>query len=324
MTTAFDDKQIVRFLLGQLSEDKRTGIEDRMFTDDRFYEQVLAVQEELADDYVLENLTPDQRVAFERSFLRSPQRRERIAFAEAFTRALASQTSRQTNAAFEPRVGRWRSLFGSSNGFQWAAVAAALALLIGASWLYVQNRTLSRSIEVARSEKQELLNKDEAGEVKLKKLESENSDLQSQSQKMKETIAQRDRELAAAKSAAEPTGSSILTHIATFTLSPGLTRGSDEPEKVMISGKTQVIQLQLALPKPENYKGYLAEVRTARGNLVFSKSLPAAQQLSFGQAVSLTLPVSQIPIGEYEVTLKGAADGKLQSIGYYYFIALKR
>jgi Sec-independent protein translocase protein TatA len=325
MITAFDDKQIVRFLLGQLAEDKRTGIEDRMFTDDRFYEQVLAIQEELADDYVLENLTPDQRTAFERNFLRSPQRRERVEFATAFTRALESQTSSETSVAFDRRAGWWRSLFGLSNGFQWATVAGALALLIGASWLYVQNRTLSRSIEVARSENQELLNssrdKDAAGEAQRQKLEHENADLRNQ---MKATIEQKDRELKAAKSASEAIGSSILTQIATFTLSPGLTRGSDEPEKVMISGKTQVIQLQLALPKPENYKGYLAEVRTARGNLVFSKSVPAAQQLSFGQAVSLTLPANQIPIGEYEVTLKGAADGKLQSVGYYYFIALKR
>ena len=328
MTTGFDDKQIVQFLLGQLAEDKRTGIEDRMFTDDRYYEQVLAIQEELADDYVLENLTSDQRTSFERNFLRSPQRRERVAFAEAFTRALASKTSSQSSAAFEPRSSSWRSLFGLANSLQWAAVAAMLVLLIGASWLYFQNRALSRKIELARSEKQAILdssrNRDQAAEDEKQKLEGENAGLRDQSNQLKETIKQREREIETAKSASEQAGSSLVTQIATFTLSPGLTRGSDEPEKVMISGKTRVIQLQLALPKPENFKGYLAEVRTARGNLVSSKSLPAAQQLSFGQAVSLTLPVNQIPIGEYEVTLKGAADGKLQSVGYYYFIALKR
>lgn len=328
MTTTFDDKQIVGFLLGQLAEDKRTRLEDRMFADDGFYEQVLAIQEELADDYVLENLTSDQRINFERNFLRSPHRRERVAFAAAFTRAVASQTSSQSNAAFEPRVSSWRSLFGLANTLQWATVAAMLVLFIGAAWMYFQNRALSRNIELAKSEKQEILNnaqkRDEAGESERQKLKGEIAGLQTQSEQLQTTIEQRDRELQAAKRASEPTGSSIVTSIATFTLSPGLTRGSDEPEKVMISGKTRVIQLQLALSKPENFKGYLAEVRTARGNLVFSKSLPAAQQLSFGQAVSVTLPVNQIPIGEYEVTLKGAANGKLQSVGYYYFIALKR
>ena len=141
---------------------------------------------------------------------------------------------------------------------------------------------------------------------------------------MQAKIQERERELETSKRASKLSAPSITSQIATFILSPGLTRGSDEPEKVMISGKSRLIQLQLALAKPEDYKGYVAEVRTARGNLIFSKSLPAAQQMSFGQAVSLTMPAEQIPIGEYEVTLKGAASGKLQSVGYYYFIALKR
>jgi anti-sigma-K factor RskA len=61
-----DDKLIASFLLGELLEDKRVGIEERMFKDDGFYEQVLAIQEELADDYVQNKLSTNQRLQFER------------------------------------------------------------------------------------------------------------------------------------------------------------------------------------------------------------------------------------------------------------------
>jgi len=340
MKEAVDEKQIVKFLLGQLAEDKRAGVEDRMFSDDRFYEQVLAIQEELADDYVLENLTPERRLHFEKNFLRSPRRRERVAFASAFTRALDTQSlSYSVNDTSETRTSSRKgwSLFGLANRpqFALAALATALVLLIAATGLFVQNRSLSRRAEIARLEEQAALNtsrdKDAAAEIERQRaeierlrLERDNADLRTQSAEMNAKIQKRERELQASKRAAESAGSAITGQIATFILSPGLTRGSDEPEKVMISSKSRMIQLQLALAKPEDYRGYVAEVRTARGNLVFSKSLPAAQQTSFGQAVSLTVPVHQIPIGEYEVILKGAATGKLQSVGYYYFIALKR
>ncbi|MCA1600741.1 MAG: hypothetical protein LC776_03505 [Acidobacteria bacterium] len=50
-----DEKQAVRFLLGDLSEESRLKLEERFFKEDRFYEQLLAIQEELADDYSILN-----------------------------------------------------------------------------------------------------------------------------------------------------------------------------------------------------------------------------------------------------------------------------
>jgi hypothetical protein len=68
----------------------------------------------------------------------------------------------------------------------------------------------------------------------------------------------------------------------------------------------------------------VAEIRTARGNLVWSKSGLIGQPTSYGGAVFLTMPAKLISNGEFEVTLKGAANGKVEAVGYYYFIALKR
>ncbi len=326
-----EDKLIAQFLLGELSEDKRVPLEELMFKDDGFYERVLAIQEELADDYVQGRVSARQRTQFENHFLRSPLRRERIAFAATLTRAMAGQAP---VAPVEASGSHWWNAFlafrlAPSSRVMLAAWVAVLVLAVGSAFLYVDNRRLSGRIEQARGEREALIGRSRSNEVEAERksqtLEEEIAALRSRGGEMEAAIHQKEQELATLKRAAQPNRPApSIGEIATFILSPGLTRGTDEPEKILISGTSRTIQLQLALEKPESYRGYVAEIRTARGNLVLSRSLPAAQQTSFGQAVSLTAPASQLPIGEYEIALKGASEGKLEAVGYYYFIALRR
>jgi hypothetical protein len=326
-----DDKLIVSFLLGELLENKQVGIEERMFKDDGFYEQVLAIQEELADDYVQNKLSANQRLQFEKHFLQSPRRRERVQFARALSRALAGQTTLAPAPA--SRSSWWESVFAFARPLSaratLAALTAAAVLIVAGSWLYIENRELANRMKQARQEREALMDQarvhDKDTEQKRQALEAEIGALRAQGDEMKGEIQRRERELNALKQAGSSNKVKALgAQIATFILSPGLTRGTDEPEKVMIPATSPLIELQLRLEKPEDYKGYVAEIRTARGNLIFSKSLPSARRASSGQAVSLKLPTKLLPVGEYETTLKGVAEGKLHTVGYYYFIAVKR
>jgi hypothetical protein len=326
-----DDKLIVSFLLGELVENKQVGIEERMFKDDGFYEQVLAIQEELADDYVQNKLSTNQRLQFERHFLRSPRRRERVQFARAFSRALAGENA--LTAAPASRSSWWESVFPFARPLSARATLAALAavavLLVAGSWLYIDNRELANRMKQARQERDALIDQarvhDKDKEQERQALEDKIAALRSRGDEMEGEIQRRERELEALKQAGSSNKIKASgAEIATFILLPGLTRGTDEPEKVMIPATSPLIELQLRLEKPEDYKGYVAEIRTARGTLIFSKSLPSARRTSFGQEVSLNLPTKLLPVGEYEVALTGAAEGKLQTVGYYYFIAVKR
>jgi hypothetical protein len=142
---------------------------------------------------------------------------------------------------------------------------------------------------------------------------------------MEAKIQQKERELEALRLAARSSNAQpAASRIATFILSPGLTRGTDEPEKLIISEAARSIQLQLDLERDEDYQSFVAEIRTARGNLAWSESGLALKRTSYGRAVFLTIPARLISNGEYEVSLKGAASGKVEAVGYYYFIALKR
>jgi hypothetical protein len=326
-----DEKLVSRFLLGELTEENRLQFEERFFKDDRFYEQVLAIQEELADDYVHNKLSRTERTHFENVFLQSPRRRQRVEFAAAFTRALEGTPS-LTKA--EPVTTWWESLFSFINpkGLRLTtalASAAAVLVLAGAIWLFVENRRLASDVEQARAEKESLLQQSTLNEAeaeqKRQELERDIAALRLQGREMESAIQQKQRELEGLQRIKTTVRSTAdASSIATFILPPGLTRSTDEPEKLIVPTAVRSMQLQLDLEREEDFQSYTVELRTARGNLVWSKSGIPLKKTGYGRAVLVTIPAKLVPNGEYELTLKGSDRGNVQAVGYYYFIALRR
>jgi anti-sigma factor RsiW len=330
MMERIDEQQIVRFLLGELSEDHRLELEEQIFKDDGCYRQVLAIEEELADDYVQNSLSASQRSRFEQKLLGSRKKRDRVEFAAALSRALIALETPDVTAP--ARVSWWNSLQSfvrpRSVRVAFATSFAALALLVGAVGLVIENHRLSDRVEQARREQDSSIDRTRSNQtdelIKQRELEAEIANLRTQGGEMQTKLIQKQRELETLRKSLQQRAETAPSAFATFVLSPGLTRGTDEPEKLIIHSSTRLVKIQLALEKEEDYQGYLAEIRTARGNLISSKSDLSAHRTTSGPAVSLTIPAKFLSTGEYEVALKGAAQGKLEAVGYYYFIALKR
>ena len=131
-----DDKTLIQYLLGELSPADRDGLEDRYFSDDALHDQLLAIEEELIDAYVRGQLSSQQRADFEQSFLDSPERREKLAFARALVHRVDSQRRQSRPGKF------WTP-------FTELAVAASLVLAAGAFWMitHVPPRTASKQTE---------------------------------------------------------------------------------------------------------------------------------------------------------------------------------
>jgi hypothetical protein len=55
-----------------------------VYADDRLLEELEAAEDDLIDDFLNGDLSPDHRVAFERYFLRSPEHRRRLDFGRSF------------------------------------------------------------------------------------------------------------------------------------------------------------------------------------------------------------------------------------------------
>src|SRR5260370_23840116 len=88
MPESYDERLIVRYLLGQLPEDEEAQFEDRVFADQDQLQTVRAVERDLIDEYARGELSESERKQFEERFLNSPARRNRIAFARVFREAI--------------------------------------------------------------------------------------------------------------------------------------------------------------------------------------------------------------------------------------------
>src|SRR5215212_6972458 len=77
------EKLIARYLLGELPEEQQVEIEDRAFADEEFLANITAVENDLIDDYVRDQMSETERRRFESRFLASESRRKRVEFAKA-------------------------------------------------------------------------------------------------------------------------------------------------------------------------------------------------------------------------------------------------
>ena len=73
---------MTRYLLGQVSPQEQDDIEKRYFYDDQVFEDVVAAENEMIDSYVHGRLGATEKNQFETHFLSTPERRERLSFAQ--------------------------------------------------------------------------------------------------------------------------------------------------------------------------------------------------------------------------------------------------
>ena len=72
-----EEQLIVRYLLGEATELEQNLLEARYFRDPQFYEQLLALEEELICDYVCGALSTHGQRRFEQRFLNSLRRQRK-------------------------------------------------------------------------------------------------------------------------------------------------------------------------------------------------------------------------------------------------------
>jgi anti-sigma factor RsiW len=72
---------VIRYLLGELPEGEQRRYEESYLADDDLFAELLTIEAELIDSYARGALAPHERERFERYFLRSAERRARVAFA---------------------------------------------------------------------------------------------------------------------------------------------------------------------------------------------------------------------------------------------------
>jgi methionine-rich copper-binding protein CopC len=171
MSYAEDQKKIRQYLLGNLSDELRQPIEERLLTESSFYDELVLSEEELIDDYVNGELADDERLKFEQHFLSAPERQQQLRFAQALSRYTANLAetveadAAKTPSSVTPTKLSWAARFhafwsGQTSGLRAAVALLVIAILVGALWLSSRRTspqtfatlTLSASVSNNRAE----------------------------------------------------------------------------------------------------------------------------------------------------------------------------
>src|SRR5215212_1304020 len=140
-----DEAFIARYLLGELPEEEQARIEDRAFADRDYFAIITAVENDLIDGYVRQELSETERRQFENRFLASAERRKRVEFARTFAsiplEAAVVEPARRSVVA--PAVPSWREsleafIRGLNPAARFAMAAAMLLVLAGGAWLLTE------------------------------------------------------------------------------------------------------------------------------------------------------------------------------------------
>src|SRR5205085_6933067 len=144
---------------GELSDEaQRQQVEQRLLTDDDFFQELEISEDELIDQYLTAALTPDERRNFESHFLAATERQRKLGFARALRKyvgeAAAETPQQQTSKPYQPPV--WARLL--ANPYLRSAAAFLLLLTIGlVVWraFFYQSETRKGLLALAQAYRQQ-------------------------------------------------------------------------------------------------------------------------------------------------------------------------
>lgn len=131
----YNETEIRRFLLGELEEKERLALEEKFLADEDFFVQIRVAEDELMEDYVRGKLAEKEK--FEREFLKTEKRRERVEFTRQMIAKLGEKP--QTIKEKTSFLTSLTEFFGQPK-FAFGVTFALLALIFG-FWFLVIRKT---------------------------------------------------------------------------------------------------------------------------------------------------------------------------------------
>jgi hypothetical protein len=136
------EHRAVSYLLGQLSEQEAEQFEDKCFAQECWPTQIDAVEDDLIDEYLHGELSPEQHRLFEQNYLTSEGRQTRVQTAAALLRKVCEADAvPDAPAVVVPNKITWadriKTFWGSRGQLRMAFAVAALLIVVGGLWLYL-------------------------------------------------------------------------------------------------------------------------------------------------------------------------------------------
>jgi hypothetical protein len=322
---------IRRYLLGDLSEQEREQVEQRLMSDDDLYQQLLVAEDELIDEYVSDELPEQERAKFSRHFLSVPELRQDVKFAASLKKH-ALETAQRDVIAPKPAAPARISPFGwlgtlfTRPAFGASLAALLLAAVVLAAWLATQNSQLKRQLGQLQATRQSPTPESTPGlQEQLASERLRNEQLSAELRRQQELLADESRKLQqvretqgqqqSANARTQTTRQGVAAFVV-LALTPGVVRDSGELKKVSLSPDTREVRVRLDLAAG-GYRGYHAALRAADGREVWTARGLRATRAKY---VQVNIPAKLLKPDDYQILLSGVTStGEVEELNSYYF-----
>ncbi len=336
------DNLMRRYLLGEMSDEERSAIEEQFLENDDFFEEIAAFEDELFYEYKQNRLTASERIAFEEKFLKSAQDREKAAFAEAFLQT-TEKIEKEKSPSFWQTVA---AFFNFSNSALRVGVALGAVLVVFAvGFLVVRNSDwknitveLPKNINTAfitptpPGYNEEIIEEKQKEEKEIEKQideEKQKNDGRNvekmQRLEQKRKIIRREIEEKHMKNV-QPQTKAEPRKVLAVSLLPGLFTRSDSEggTKIKLSPETEILQMSLSLKNQEEYKKYRVSLSNIDGGEIWTGESAKISGKGANRKLSLSIPAKNLKRADYELTLSGIKEnGETEEITVYYFTVLR-
>lgn len=317
----------MRYLLGTLSQDDESRIEEAFFADDARFEELEIAEAELIDAYLRSELSPAARERFEAKLRASPRLLERVRFAgllkDKAADSFSSQEEVSTEPAYQgsqperkPKIKWWEGLL-AQPAFRVAVAAGVFIILAGGIALLFGWRNL-------RSQSSRLASERAVLEQQRREREAESTNRQTNAQQLP-TNRQPERDQLAEdrKPKRETPDRPILGTVTSILLTPGSLRSGGGQPELALGADASTVQLKLALEN-NAYRSYGVTIKTADGDVVYRQNALQSRKSGSGPMLILSIPARRLSPGDYIVDVSGrTSSGQSESVNDYAFRVIK-
>ncbi len=325
--TTYNAEMIKQYLLDVLPPAETERLDELSISDAGFAEALSAAENELIDAYVLGELAHEARRQFEKSYLSSPQKREKVQFAHALQLFGEREISRSPIQKRTQLIARtWFSSLSSvlrpRAALQWGFAVVVLILLVAGSWLTFQNMRLHRAISEDQARRNEVERRHKQLQKELDAQHSINAQAEQELARIREQL-QHEQKAAQERAASQQAPSSPTGAILSLVLTPQL-RGGNKANAVSLKPGTSRIAVKLVL-EPNTYSTYrVTLLDQAQRHTIWQSGILKAHPATAGKAVNISLPANLLKSHSYLLRVTGIA-GRVASevISDYPFTVVK-
>ena len=291
---------MVRYLLGQSPEEERSQVEERYFSDTGYFDQLLALEDSLIDDFVGGRMPADQLSAFKNSEL---IRQDDIRFSRALFQAATKKKLDQPVLRPERRSPlALRLLFAQTRPFLLAVSIATLVLFVLSIVLLLRNKTLQNRLSETEAQLGTLEQEKEAAELEtsraLSQSESSARELEIEHQRRidAESLLQRQE---------RPESPNMSSDLMTIVLSAAFTSrgGTGATREVRISANARWLRFEIPVKAYGVYESYRVTINLAGQRTLFESG--SLKPTGVSHKLTVTVPATSVRLGDYIVTLYG-------------------